>query len=393
MAVCDFASNWDSFMHNRQFGLLLGSSWQHPSVRDVLAFVLVLSAKVPANHRGMPLLLNFANALLVFLADCFRHYFIEIWEPVADSPGPVLRAANNPRRPKRVEAATAWSLLQKAKRLKLSAAEVIRVDNDRPELSGNSVSTATRWSDLLLSLWMTKRNDIFRDCVQLSFSADPSTHNGEETCVSAGYSWRKGIGAYGNIAIIPRSKAPKPADVDALPDIEIMIQERRVDRWGAFKEVRALSATTKRFTGRELKTFALPPGFIVRPIGQREIRAVTPQHIAYIIELGDDGREVRRWQEMPSEFDPFAIPLLVIYLDQGSTLRAGLMCLVNDVKLLIDPRWDSFHRGPNDLKLAENGASRKVFRRVRLALQFIFALNYGSYGKGDKFIERKRDAG
>ena len=181
---------------------------------------------------------------------------------------------------------------------------------------------------------------------------------------------------------------PKPGDVDALPDIEIMIRERRVDRWAAYKETRALSATTKRLTGNKLTEFKLPPGFIVRPIQQNEIRVVAETNIAYIVELDEAGREVGRWQEMPSEFDARGIPLLVIYLDQGSTLRAGLMFCVSDAKMLIEPRWDAFHRSPNDLKLAENHAAKGIFRRVQLGLQFVFSINYASFGKGDKYYEK-----
>ena len=57
--------------------------------------------------------------------------------------------------------------------------------------------------------------------------------------------------------------------------------------------------------------------------------------------------------------------------------------------VMISLRYDPFHRAVNDIKGACNNACGALFRRVMLFSAFVFGINYGPFGKGVFFHEKK----
>ena len=57
--------------------------------------------------------------------------------------------------------------------------------------------------------------------------------------------------------------------------------------------------------------------------------------------------------------------------------------------VMLSIRYDPFHRAVNDIKLACKHSCGGLFRRVMLFSAYIFGINYGPFGKGSYFHEKK----
>ena len=83
------------------------------------------------------------------------------------------------------------------------------------------------------------------------------------------------------------------------------------------------------------------------------------------------------------------MPLLVVAMDQGGVGSAGVYYAIGKLSLMVSPRWDKYHRGVNDMKAATQHALGGLFRRVVLLTTYLYNINYGPFGKGAYFDEKK----
>ena len=319
---------WQTWLTEGKFGLHLASSWETPTFVDAFIFTTLAATTLQSRSPVLNSIKIVFGALLLTTADLFRTYLrthLLVGGPADSDLPPVLRQPEARARPKRLDPRTAWSLLQKSKELKLPIGDVIKSNRDRPEFLGLSPQQGFMWAAFLLSVLLKKVKTAFASCRQLGISFDPSTYNGEETGVGVAYSWRTGLAAYTNVSIIPASKWPSVLKIDFIPDLEHIAVTRKLERWAAYKELRALNASVKHLNGMTLDDFKLPPGFTVRAVKPGERRVVTTGNVGFIVKVGIDegGRPaiLERTQEMPSEL-PREVPFRRVH--RSGQYRDGL---------------------------------------------------------------------
>ena len=136
-----------------------------------------------------------------------------------------------------------------------------------------------------------------------------------------------------------------------------------------------------------IDSFVAPASVTARKIRDGE-RRVLLNNVALIATVVA-GAVVSYIHEMPANISQLVLPLLVLILDQGSTGSSGVYFAMGHKQLMVSARWDSFHRGVNDLKLSCQHALGGLFRRVILLSTYVFNINYGPFGKGAFFDEKK----
>jgi hypothetical protein len=104
-----------------------------------------------------------------------------------------------------------------------------------------------------------------------------------------------------------------------------------------------------------------------------------------------DGRIVSRKQELPGSLHTYidTIPYIVLCIDQGSIGLAAIHVLLSR-GVVIDTRFDMFHRAVNDVSLATTRACGGLFKRTMLFAAHVFALNYGPFQQG-AYSDEKRE--
>ena len=140
-----------------------------------------------------------------------------------------------------------------------------------------------------------------------------------------------------------------------------------------------------------IAAMVLPTDWIVRPVANDEFRPVSPTtHVAIVCQVCD-GNIVARKQELPDDLRTYIddIPYLVLCIDQGSTGMAAIHLLLY-IGVVLDTRFDMFHRAVNDVSLAAARACKGLFRRTMLFIAHVFALNYGPFNQGSNFDEKRQ---
>ena len=229
----------------------------------------------------------------------------------------------------------------------------------------------------------------FHGCRQLSLSYDPSTYCGQDTAVAVGYNIPGRISTYCAIKVVPKGKHLVPHQVPMEQSVAETVAQKKFERWAGYKEIRALSSMVHDLTGFPLDDYKLGSSFVVRRLQNRETRVVSPNQIATIILEDQFGNVVQTTPAMPRDFDVNDLFLITVYIDQGAIGMAALNYVMGYLQLMLIARYDAFHRGIRDIIAATTKTARALFRRVNLMYAFICSLNYGPFGKGANFEEKK----
>ena len=254
-------------------------------------------------------------------------------------------------------------------------------------------SSGWKWVASRVSLAIDKSLAVFRGAKQFSISLDPSTHSGVENCVCVAYMWHAGKGVIPPSKIIPRGKTCIPHGVEMSDELAAIVAARKAQRWASYKEIRALSDILSDLTGYEgcIATLVLQNDWIVRPVASDEFRLVSPTtHVAIVCQVCDDSIVARK-QELPDDLHTYIddIPYLVLCIDQGSIGMAAVHFLLS-LGVVLDTRFDMFHRAVNDVSLAAARACKGLFRKTMLFTAHVFALNYGPFNQGPNFDEKRQ---
>ena len=359
------------FMH---LGCIIDSPISSPTLDDAVTFAAIavchLQSEGGIRHAVMWKTLT---VLATLVGQLFGSRVVAaigmLTTPIEPRP-PLLRRGT--KRPALIDPHVVFNLLAKASRMNSTPRQVLKFNNDRDEWRSLSLNPSDKWSLRELDMYMRNARDAMHAEVQLSISFDPSTYNGEETMVSQIYSWMKDIACQCIVQIVPRGKHISVNEIPMSDGFAAIVLQRRQERWASFKEMRALSAQLSDITRQRmsLDSFCLPDGVIARCVRVGEKRVVL-NNIAVIATLADNvvtGREV----EMPLRLNGVRFPLLVAAMDQGGIGTAGVYFAVGHLGLMISPRWDRYHRGVNDMKLATQHALGGLFRRVLLLTTFLF---------------------
>ena len=87
--------------------------------------------------------------------------------------------------------------------------------------------------------------------------------------------------------------------MDFIPEAERIRNEDKIERWGAYKEMRSVSDMIAhlRANNSGLQAFCLPDTFVVRPLSRDEVRVLTSDGLAFICQM-DGTTVVSALQEM-----------------------------------------------------------------------------------------------
>lgn len=182
-----------------------------------------------------------------------------------------INPANN-RTTRRIDANTAWHVLERAAATNCAPSEYLQYNETDVSLRV-STGNAHTWEAIDCDLFMQNSSSAFRGCKQISLAFDPSTYSGEDTGVATAYNPTTDVSTV-SIKIIPRSKLSCLGRVEVEPDVAAMIGDRKIERWSSYKEMRAISSIVNDLTGMPLDSFKSGNAFCLRALKQGEIRIV-----------------------------------------------------------------------------------------------------------------------
>ena len=380
---------WNDCRTFEHLGCLIDSDIVTPSLVDAITFAAIASATLPARSIGFLVMGKTLSSLSQLAGSLFQSHMMSIAATlnaaIVPRP-PLIRGAS---RACLVDPHSAFNLLERARALKTVPREVLRFNNDRDEWLGLAHNPADGWWLRELDMYVRNAQDAMLGESQFSMAMDPSAYNGEETMVSQIYSAGRNVAVNAVIKIVPRGKHISVNEIPMTDRFAAVCIQRRQQRWAAYKEMRAVSAQISHLTrGRmSIDSFKLPGGFVARQLAAGQKRVVL-NGIAMIANVVG-GVASSAEPEMPISLAGSTLPLLVIAMDQGGIGSAGVYFAINSLSLMISPRWDRYHRGVNDMKAATQHALGGMFRRVILLTTFLFNINYGPFGKGAYFDEKK----
>ena len=161
--------------------------------------------------------------------------------------------------------------------------------------------------------------------------------------------------AHGELKVCSHAHTASSLDIACTEPAAQLLADHLAERVSSLIQLQALSAQLAAFTGGSgLEAFSLPPGVtwpvVARPGQLRKLK----EGVAYLAWRDPCTGGIRSRAELPLDLEALDWPLLVVHRDEGSVGTAGFAFATTPEgmnKLIIDFS-DSFHRGPNDVKLA-----------------------------------------
>ena len=174
----------------------ISSSWQAPSLRDVVIFGSVVSAgglrttgTVTRYAKGS--ILGLYNSILTALPQLLLRYITVLYAPNhrTDRPPPVVRyhnVATARQRATVVDPVAAWHALVRSRELHgICVQHVLAVRSDEAAYLSLAQRHASDWEKKDVLLYGDMKLNEMRNLLQISIVADPSIHNGEDTMVDS----------------------------------------------------------------------------------------------------------------------------------------------------------------------------------------------------------------
>ena len=215
--------------------------------------------------------------------------------------------------------------------------------------------------------------------LHLSICADASLHNNEDTLVLVVHSWLNDVAAY-----LPLQILRKPQRIQLREDIVELMHEKKIERIPAYAQLLAMDHAIRLGTGCSLADFAMPNNCIIRPLTADESRILDPRTNQWSVYNHTTGACVAELPALPAQ-----LPVLTVFADQGSIGWAGLHFAMHHMHLLAAVFPDPSHRVWNDIKLAAQRCRLYLWRTI-CELCLVFNVNYGPFGKGHWFSEKKQ---
>ena len=194
-----------------------------------------------------------------------------------------------------MDAETAWAILERVRNLHgVGVRNVLSCKNDERAYLGLASSNAVRWEKQETLMYIEEQLETHADSKQISLTADPSLHAGEDTMI--GIVWnRRSKNASVGISVMPAGKFCNPDDVDMIDTVVALNDERKITRRAAYKEMQGMFHVAHLLTGRTPADFNTPVGVTLRPAREGEARITEEEHgntIAFLDNL--DTNEVIR---------------------------------------------------------------------------------------------------
>ena len=371
-------SLWGKLTTKPWRGYQLSSSWAHPRMDDLLAFLLHLAASPKMRLGGQVLWETMGKGVLpsmmVFLAGCMDAFASSLTHLPLDEL-PVLKTKSGFAR-KSSDQTNKLLVLDRVKKERLHRWRIAKTHcnliSEHCKLMKAEAYLSTVLHDRISA-------EAFSGVLQLSVSWDPSNYGGSETLVGMVYSVEKNLASY--LLVQPLRRLLVSDLDDALREDGRKGSLKRVE---GYVEVRALSAALKNL-GCSLQDFQVPSGLHWKPLSANELR-IQQNGAWWIVNTVDNTATL----QIPAGLDMGKIPALVSISDQGPSNLAALNFLqYSESALMLSCQYDPFHRAWNDIKLAAR-RGRSYPWKTMLELTLVYNLPYGPFGSGS-WHSRKQD--
>ena len=202
--VCYWEQIWSRYAVAGCFGIRPTTPLHVSRVTDILVFVFFVLSTFPRRSTEWVFADVALNTLLRIVVRQLRQRLLAQCVAFSDasrtsaSAGSSLDALvalkhQDSPRVRRIDPHTAWSLLARADQQRIALKSLALAVDNQPSFA-LSASSATKWFVVRVMLTIHKNLALFQGAKQISIALDPSTHSGQETCVSVAYSWRVGKG-------------------------------------------------------------------------------------------------------------------------------------------------------------------------------------------------------
>jgi len=251
---------------------MLSTSYAMPQLSDVITFAaMVSSGKVlradwQASKARRDFIVEVGLAFLhSFVTPMFESYIKTVYPNLHDvsRPPPILRYRRNGivERACRMDAATAWSLLEKSSRLHVHNLQImLLVLNEEKEYDGLSHTRGFDWQKMELCMYYDLKMVNFKGHKQICTVADPSSHSGQDTMVGIVYCWSINQAAVGPVKILPPAVTVDPEEVPLGPTATRFEREGRLVRKKAYRQLQGLFSLQQDITDNKIEDYQVPEG-------------------------------------------------------------------------------------------------------------------------------------
>jgi len=368
-ALC---SVWDSETLYHQ------SATDAPHVVDVMVFLGKLVFLKKACRR------MFRNVFIPVLKELIQYLAIHVEKGIwaahcefGSSPLPPL-LGNSGKKRRRADPS---SLMMASKRIR-AAGQIHEGPVCAANVDSCSARVASSQSKIRSCLLLEKADLLYSGQQHFSFAWDPGLHSTQSTMALVGYCPDIDVAGYGPVANIRNVPLAHYDSEEVLTYVET---GARLERKVALAEMCTVEHVLNTgFGGCSLTDTKPWEGDCIRPLRAGEVRRQIPGEQGYIIESAA-GSLI---EETPEEHVADQ-GTQVHVTDQGSTGAAALFYLIYCLGYVMQVFPDPNHRVWNDVKGAAQHCKSFLWRTI---VQFVhvFNLNYGPFGKGNHFDEKKQ---
>jgi len=219
---------------------------------------------------------------------------------------------------------------------------------------------------------------------------DPGMHSGTDMWVGAAYAVDCDRAAYAPPVLLRR---PPLYMLDQEVVMKHLERGKKIERLSSYVEMVAVDHAMHRGFGTSLHSAAPWEGCVVRPLHSGEFRVPLPGNAGYAVATAQA-------VDAQGRLDPSALvpelpddlhkqPTFVHFIDQGSVGASSMNFLINSLGYFMLLLPDPNHRVWNDIKNAMQRSSRFWWETV-VFFTLVFNVNYGPFGKGHHFDEKKQ---
>ena len=231
-------------------------------------------------------------------------------------------------------------------------------------------------------LMLEKGDVMYSGQRHFSFAWDPGLHSCQSTVGLVGYCPDIDLASYGPATAINGVPLTNYNSEDVLDYVE---SGMKLERRSSLAEICTVEHVLNAGFGGCSMTDCEPwDKDCLRPLRAEEVRSQIPGENGFMIEK-EDGSIL---EETPAHFVDDQ-PTQVHCTDQGSVGAAGMFFLIFSLGYFMQVFPDPNHRVWNDIKLAAQRCNCFLWRTI-VQLTHVFNLNYGPFGKGHHFDEKKR---
>lgn len=144
-------------------------------------------------------------------------------------------------------------------------------------------------------------------------------------------------------AFLALTEAPETID----DEVRLLFREKKLQRKAAWEQMRAAFGQLHDVAGVVPERFALPGGWVARPVRDGEIRVKIRGRFATL------KKETKEWMyELPLGASAVDLHILAIDADQGSVGTAGFAYLEQVMQFVVGNFPDWYHRMWDDVQMA-----------------------------------------